>query len=211
MKSRNPDGRFRNHNQPAVLADHTLRARWLEGEVLRLRRLAFSFEDIAQQVTEVGRGQRAPLTPLPEDPSFPPNYSITPMGCHRALSRALKRTPRLEADELRRLDTDRCEDMYLSLSPAIRRGDPQSVRAAVQVLALKAAINGYKSSEMELKVSPGAGWSSVLSRDQTVDLFKEAMALLIDRGIRIEEMKRAAGLEPPAIEVKATKIEGESK
>jgi hypothetical protein len=93
MKSRNPDGRFRNHNQPAVLADHTLRARWLEGEVLRLRRLAFSFEDIAQQVTEVGRGQRAPLTPLPEDLSFPPNYSITPMGCHRALSRALKRHP----------------------------------------------------------------------------------------------------------------------
>jgi hypothetical protein len=64
---------------------------------------------------------------------------------------------------------------------------------------------------MELKVSPGAGWSSVLSRDQTVDLFKEAMALLIDSGIRIEEMKRAAGLEAPAIEVKATKIEGESK
>jgi hypothetical protein len=208
MKSRNPDGRFRNHNQPAVLADHVLRARWLEGEVLRLRRIGFSFEAIAEQITEVGRGQRVPLTPLPQDLGFPPDYSITPMGCHRALSRALKRTPRLEADESRRLDTDRCEDMYLSLSPAIRRGDPQAVRAAVQVLALKATINGYKSAEMELKVSPGSGWSSVLTKDQSVDLFKEAMTLLIDSGIGIGEMTHAAGLEPPAIEVKATKLKG---
>jgi hypothetical protein len=206
MQSRNPDGRFRNHNQPAVLSDHALRARWLEGEVLRLKRLGFSFEAIAEQVTEVGRGQRAPLTPLPEGLDFPPDYSITPMGCHRAFTRALKRTPQTQVDEFRRLDTDRCEDMYLSLSPAIRRGDPQAVRAAVQVLALKAAINGYKSSEMELKVSPGAAWSSVLTRDQTVNLFKEAMTLLIDSGIRLEEMAGAASLEPPAIEVKATKV-----
>jgi hypothetical protein len=206
MKSRNPDGRFRNHNQPAVLADHVLRARWLEGEVLRLRRLSFSYEAIAQQITEVGRGQRAPLTPLPDGLGFPPDYGITPMGCHRALTRALKRTPRLEAEELRRLDTDRCEDMYLSLSPAIRRGDPQAVRAAVQVLALKAAINGYKSAEVELKVSPGPAWSAILTRDQTVDLFKQAMTLLITSGITIEEISRSVGLQPPAIEVKATKV-----
>jgi hypothetical protein len=45
--------------------------------------------------------------------------------------------------------------MYLSLTPSLRQGDPQAVRAAVQVLALKAGINGYKSSEMEVKVSPG--------------------------------------------------------
>jgi hypothetical protein len=48
----------------------------------------------------------------------------------------------------------------------------------------------------------------VLSKDQTVDLFKQAMNLLIDSGIRIEEMTRVAGLEPPAIEVKATKAAG---
>jgi hypothetical protein len=51
--------------------------------------------------------------------------------------------------------------MFLSLSPAIRRGDTQAVRAAVQVLALKAALNGYKSSEMEVKVTSVPSWSSV--------------------------------------------------
>jgi hypothetical protein len=190
------------------MAEHTLRARWLEGEVLRMKRLGFSYEAIAQQISEVGRGQKAPLTPLPEKVGFPPDYSITPMGCHKALNRALKRAPRLEADALRQVDSDRCEDMYLSLSPAIRQGDPQAVRAAVQVLSFKAAINGYKSSDSELKVSPGPGWSSILSKDQTVTLFREAVALLLEGGIQMDEMTRVAGLEAPAIEIEPTKVEG---
>lgn len=209
MSARNPDGRFRNNNKPAVLSAEMLRSRWLEGEVLRLRRLGFSYEAIAQQITEVGRGQRAPLTPLPEDATFPPDYKITAMGCHAAYKRARRGVPSPEADEMRRLDTDRCEDMYLSLASSIRQGDPQAVKAAVQVLALKAGINGYKSSEVEVRVSPGSSWSSTLSKDQTVTLFKEAMTLLFEGGIKIEEMKQIA--EVPAIEVKATKKEDDPK
>jgi hypothetical protein len=211
MKSRSPDGRFRNHNQPLTLSEHTLRSRWLEGEVLRLKRLGFSYEAIAQQITEVGRGQRAPLTQLPEHVDFPADYKISAMGCHKALHRALKRAPALAADEMRRLDTDRCEELFLSLSPAVRQGDPQSVRAAVQVLALKASINGYKSSELEVKPAPGLNWSSILSKEQTVNLFKEAMALLIEGGITVREMAGVAGLEAPAIEVGATRIEEDGK
>lgn len=211
MSARNSDGRFRNHNKPAVLSARTLRARWLKGEVLRLKREGFGFEAIAQQITEVGRGKKAPLTPLPEDITFRADYKITAMGCCRALHRALKRAPALEADAMRRLDTDRCEDLFLSLTPSIRDGDPKAVRAAVQVLALKAAINGYKSSEVEVRVSPGPSWSSALSEDQTVMLFKEAMTLLIEHGIKVEEMARAAGLEAPAIEVEATRTEEDSK
>ena len=109
------------------------------------------------------------------------------------------------------MDTDRCEDMFLSLTPSIRQGDPQAVRAAVQVLALKAAINGYKSAEMELRVSPGPSWSSVLNKDQTVSLFKEAMTLLVEGGIKIDEMARVAGFVAPAIEVQATKSDEESR
>lgn len=85
------------------------------------------------------------------------------------------------------------------------------MRAAVQVLALKAGINGYKSSEMEVRVSPGPSWFSVLSKDQTVSLFKEAMTLLIEVGIKIDEMTRVVGLEAPAIEIKPTKTEEDSK
>jgi hypothetical protein len=211
MSARNPDGRFRNNNKPIALSAAMLRSRWLESEVLRLKRLGFSYEAIAQQITEVGRGQKPPVTPLSDDVTFPPDYQITAMGCYKAFSRALKRAPRLEVEEMRQLDTDRCEDMFLSLTPSIRQGDPQAVRAAVHVLALKAGINGYKSSEVEVRVTPGPSWSSALGKDQTVILFKEAMTLLIEHGMKIEEMMPGADLQAPSIEVQATKAEKDFK
>jgi hypothetical protein len=158
---RNSDGRFRNHNKPTVLSADTLHAQWVETEAIRLKRNGFSYEAIAEQITQVGRGQKAPVTPIPEGLRFPPDYKITAMGCHKAVQRGLHRAPMLEADEMRRLDTDRCEEMYLFLTLGIRQGDPQSVRAAVSALAHKAAINGYKSSEIQVRVSPGPSWASV--------------------------------------------------
>jgi hypothetical protein len=53
--------------------------------------------------------------------------------------------------------------------------------------------------------------STVLSKDQTLSLFKEAMTLLVEGGIRIDEMARVAGCEVPAIEVKSTKPDEESR
>jgi hypothetical protein len=207
MSARNSDGRFRNHNKPAVLSTDMLRAQWVENEAMRLKRNGFSYEAIAEQITQVGRGQKVPVTPLPEGADFPPDYRITAMGCHKATRRALRRSPAQEANEMRRFDTDRREDMYLFLTPGIRKGDPQSVRAAVNVLAHKAAINGYKSAEIEVKVAPGSSWSSVMPKDQSVALFKEAMTLLLEAGLRVDELAEVAGLEAPIVEVTARKVD----
>lgn len=207
MSARNSDGRFRNHNKPALLSADMLRAQWVESEAMRLKRNGFSYEAIAEQITQVGRGQKVPVTPLPEGVSFPPDYRITAMGCHKATRRALRRAPSQEANEMRRFDTDRCEDMYLFLTPGIRQGDPQSVRAAVNVLAHKAAINGYKSAEVEVKVAPGPSWSSVMPKEQLVPLFQEAMTLLLQGGLGVDELAEVAGLEAPSVEVTARKIE----
>src|SRR5260370_10591740 len=187
MSARNSDGRFSNHNKPAVLSADMLRARWVESEAMLLKRNGFSYEAIAEQITQVGRGQKVPVTPLPEGADFPPDYRITAMGCHKATRRALRRAPTQEANEMRRFDTDRREDMYLFLTPGIRQGDPQSVRAAVNVLAHKAAINGYKSAEIEVNVAPGPHWPSVMPKEQSVALFKEAMRLLLQGGLRADE------------------------
>ena len=209
MPMRNSDGRFRNHNKPTVVSADTLRAQWVESETMRLKRNGFSYEAIAEQITQVGRGQKVPVTPLPEDVAFPPDYKITAMGCHKAIRRALRRAPILEADEMRRIDTDRCEDIYLFLTPGIRQGDPQSARAAINVLAHKAAINGYKSAESEVRIAPGLSWSSVLPKEQSVALFKEAMTLLLQGGLGVEELAEVAGLEAPSIEVTARKVDGD--
>jgi hypothetical protein len=206
MSNRNSDGRFRNHNKPSVISQVAARAQWVESEATRLKRNGFSYEAIADQITQVGRGQKIPVTPLPEGIVFPPDYKITPMGCHAAVRRALRRAPVLEADEMRRFDTDRCEEMYLFLTPGIRRGDSQSVKAAVSVLAHKASINGYKSAETEIKVAAALNWSSVLPKDQSVALFQEAMTLLLQHGLKVEELAEAAGIETPSVEVSATRL-----
>jgi hypothetical protein len=96
MPTRNSDGRFRNHNKPTVVSADTLRAQWVEMEAMRLKRDAFSYETIAERITQVGRGQKVPVTPLPEGIHFPPDYKITAMGCNKAV-----------------IDTERCEEMYL--------------------------------------------------------------------------------------------------
>src|SRR5271170_3286528 len=120
MPKRDSDGRFCNHNKPTVVSANTLRAQWVESEATRLKRNGFSYEAIAEQITLVGRGQKVSVTPIPEDLRFPPAYRITAMGCHKAVRRALRRAPTLQADEMRRFDTDRCEEMYLFLTPGIR-------------------------------------------------------------------------------------------
>ena len=38
-------------------------------------------------------------------------------------------------------------------------------------------------------------------------LFKEAMTLLLQHGLRVEELAGVAGLEAPSIEVTATKVD----
>ncbi len=153
MSTRNPDGRFRNLNQPTVLSSEMLRAQWVEIEAMRLKLNGLSYEAVAQYITQVGRGLQPPVTPLLEGIRFPPDYQISAMACHKTVRRALRRAPALEADEMRRVDTQRCEAMYHSLTTGIEQGDPQS--AAVSVLAHKAAINGYKSGEVRVAPRPG--------------------------------------------------------
>src|SRR5262245_39003101 len=64
---------------------------------------------------------------------------------HRAFRRAIVRLPNAEAAELRKLDSERLEEMFLSLQAGIRQGDPRSIQVGVRVLAHKAEMNGYKT------------------------------------------------------------------
>ena len=66
MSVRDSGGRFRNHNKPTVLSGDLLRARWVESEATRLKREGLSYEEIAEQIRQVGLGQKVPVTSLPE-------------------------------------------------------------------------------------------------------------------------------------------------
>jgi len=149
VKGRHPDGKFRGRS-PTKVGANTLRARWVEAEVLRVKRLGLSFEAIAEQITLIGRGQSQSMTPLPDGVVFPADYRISPMACCKAFHRSLDREPNLEADAMRRLDTDRCEEIFLNLQPLIRKGNPRAAAVGIKVLAHKATINGYQRTAIEV-------------------------------------------------------------
>lgn len=141
-RARNSDGTLRRSNRPAQLTDRTLMARFVEAETVRLKRWGLSFNSIAAHVTAVCRGEKQPVTPPPPGVQIPTNYKISAQGCHRAYYAAMNREPALQVAEHRRLDTERCEDMFLTLQSRIAKGDPRSIEAAVRVLDHKAKLNG---------------------------------------------------------------------
>jgi hypothetical protein len=79
------------------------------------------------------------------------------MGCWKAYRRRMEKEPSLEAQEHRKMDTERLEDLYLSLQPGIKKADPKAIEAGVRVLTLKAKVLGYASPQkMELTGTAGA-------------------------------------------------------
>ncbi len=142
---RNSDGTIRRTNQPKRLTNRSIIARWVEAETLRLKGMGMSYQAIADHIVGVARGQQKAMVPVPEGANFSEGYYISAQAVHRAFRRAIVRLPNAEATELRKLDSERLEDMLLSLQAGIRQGDPRCVGAAVKVLAHKAEINGYKA------------------------------------------------------------------
>jgi len=135
---------MRRANQPRLVTQRTILARWLEAETLHLKRLGMSYQLIADHIVGVAHRRQQAMVPIPEQVRFSADYRISAQAIHRAFQRAIDRLPNAEALELRKLDSERCEDMYLSLQAGIRNGDPRSVEAAVKVLTYKAEINGYQ-------------------------------------------------------------------
>lgn len=147
MMKRHPDGRWRNARKAVVVSEAILRARWIEAETLHLKRMGLSFEVIADQITRVGRSQAQAIVAIPDGVTFPPDFRISRQACHKAFKKAVAREPSLAAEEFRKLDTARCEEMFLNLQPGIRKGNARSVEAWVKVLRHNAQINGYAAPQ----------------------------------------------------------------
>ena len=142
---RNSDGTIRHANRTKRLTNRSIIARWVETETLHLKRLGMGYQAIADHIVGVAQGAQKAFVPVPQDVQFPENYRISVQAVHRAFRRAILRLPNAEAAELRKLDSERLEEMLLSLQAGIRQRDPRSVEVGVKVLAHKAELNGYKA------------------------------------------------------------------
>lgn len=147
MPARNSDGTIRNARSPKKLTERSVRARWVEAEVIRLKRFGLSFVAVAEHISQVGRGMAQAMIALPVGLTFPPNYHVGPTAVKRAYHRAVNREPNIEVEELRRLDNDRCEDYLVALQPAIRKGDVRAIAEARKLQEHRSKINGYAAPQ----------------------------------------------------------------
>jgi len=144
---RHPDGRWRNTREAVAVSEAVLRARWIEATTIHLKKMGLSFDAISEQITLVGRGQALPIVTVPKGLEFPPDYTISRQACHKAFKKAIAREPSLAVAELRKLDTSRSEEMFMSLQPGIRKGNVRAVEVGIKVLDHTARINGYNAPQ----------------------------------------------------------------
>jgi hypothetical protein len=193
VKPRNSDGTIRRTNQPKLLTNRSLIARWVEAETLDLKRLGMSFQAIADHISSVAQEQRKAMVPVPTGMEFPRGYGISMQAVHRAFLRAIVRLPNAEAAALRKLDTERLEGMLLSLQPGIRQGDPRSVEVGVKVLIHKAEINGYKAPA-RVEMTGGTQVNLLLQQQATID----AQTVADLNRLSVEELREYRRLEAKA-------------
>jgi hypothetical protein len=142
-----------------------LRARWVEQAALSLKVKLLpgisTWEDIAKRISDVGqqvaKGEKPNKNTIgcpvpPAEVEFPEDYSITSVGCIKAVKAALKRIPQPAAQELRAVDTDRCEDLLSRLRTDVVKGEPSAVRAYVKVLEHMSRTNCYAASDKSDKI-----------------------------------------------------------
>ena len=198
MRKRQPNGTWRSARQPVVVSAEVLRARWVEAETIRLKCFGLtSFDAVAEQISRVGRGQAQPMVAIPDGVTFPSDYRITRQACHKAFKKAIARQPALEVAEMRKLDTMRCEEMFMHLQQGIRKGNARAVEVAVKVLDHKAKINGYRSYGSEPEIAAQASIEPPKSQAeldaegaQYIDLFRGAVQILVDLGVPLPQLDR---------------------
>jgi hypothetical protein len=121
-----------------------LRARWLERECLRLKKLGVSYLTIADMITRAAAGERNGVQlPDREDNVLPAGYRVSHVACYKAVKRALYREPNQQANELRRIDVQRINGWLLNMAGRLQAGEPDAIRAALQALKQLADLNGY--------------------------------------------------------------------
>jgi hypothetical protein len=169
---RHADGTWRGPNQARKMTARGLVARWVEAETMKLKQAGMSLEESAGHITAVGQGKQAPLVAPPDELEFPDGYRISAQGVHRAFSRAITRLPNSGAEAYRKLDSERCEALFLALQVGIRKGDVRSVEVGVRVLEHKARLNAYLGAT-KVELDGRNGGISVRVLQQAVEALKD--------------------------------------
>ncbi len=192
-----------------IVSEAVRRARFVETEVVQLKRMGLSFDAIAEQITRVGRDQAQPITPIPDGLSFPPDYQISRQACHKAFRKAIAREPTLAVEELRKIDNARSEDLFMNLQPAIRKGNLGAIGTGIKVLDHQSRTNGYAAPQ---HIAPPMGTQKRISLEGDVRSIPLSVidALTADEA-RVQEIERLLFRDPREEETFATRGQSDSQ
>ena len=214
MPHRNEDGTFRNHHKTKIPSAKTIRARWIEAEILRLKDEHLKDEAIANHLTLVGRGQRQPLVPFPSGITFPPNFSITHQAVSKAHNRAVDRIPLIEVQRLLK-QTDRdLENTLTCLAPGVRNGDPRAANASTRVHELRLRLHGGLRGGANIQVNTEVKTYPAQRREfngEMITLFQKTLVIMRDLGWDMSLPSDQTPVEREPIETTASKVEEPSR
>jgi len=117
-------------------------ALWVQAKAYEMVIAGMTQREIAQVITEMGRGIRPDRL---EGVEYPPDYKISQQAVTLAFRRYCQRNPPPGLEQMRQIDTQRCDDIYRDMLPIIRgggHGAALAADAATRALAHKARING---------------------------------------------------------------------
>ena len=69
-------------------------------------------------------------------------YGVTQQAVSKAILKYLRTLPALAADDLRRLEAERLDALWLAVAPAALRGEPRSVEVAVRISERRCKLLG---------------------------------------------------------------------
>lgn len=207
-RKRHSDGKFRGSHQPSKVCARTIRARWVESEVLKLKMLGITtFHGVAQQITKVGRGEALPVVEFPPGIDFPQGYSISVVACWRACQKALARGPRLRVQEMRDIDSDRLEEGILAAQKGIKQGDPAALQNLARLITTRARLNGYLAPQ-RVELSGKSGGPIEVKKEDDTELSQMLARLTEEEAIeflRLFNKAKGISVEPSKLDEEGRK------
>jgi len=150
MPARHSHGTSRPSRKPKLLNAESIRARWVRAQIVRLKSSGMSFDEIAETITAIGRGELRPRNLIPDGVTFEPDYRISKRSCHQAYKLALAELEPFNIEDIRTTLNSRVDGLLLKLNLLLHRkevqGDPELVIKLIgeirKTIQLIAEING---------------------------------------------------------------------
>jgi hypothetical protein len=90
-------------------------------------------------------------------------YEVRQQTVSKAILKYVRNLPAIAADDLRRIEAERLDALTAALAPAIAKGDPRSIEAAVRISERRAKLLGLDAPNTHRITGPGDGPVQIMS------------------------------------------------